>query len=298
MSLDRGVLIKIQKCLSRARHKSTTESEAKAALFVAQKLMPQYNISQADLVTNSDDESKARYGARSKVAVVNVKNPFEMAHNKVLDWACSYKGGSATFSYRIGAADGLVFMANREKKTELEAARKKELDKVVIKEREEAMDRERELYRLHNVSSLAVDLAEAVDESENERLGFPDIDSMFDKPSSSLESIDSGNSNGREVLADFDENDENVIDLTSDVDDNIDKIIKREPCGFNSIPTSSVRSEVTSSSFWASATQLVRFRATSVQVADDYLKEHKIKLHKKKIRQAGWKDSEKIDFRQ
>jgi hypothetical protein len=73
-SLDRGVLIKIQKCLSRARHKSTTESEAKAALFVAQKLMPQYNISQADLVTNSDDESKARYGARSKVAVVNVKN--------------------------------------------------------------------------------------------------------------------------------------------------------------------------------------------------------------------------------
>jgi hypothetical protein len=166
---------------------------------------------------------------------------FEMAHNKVLDWACSYKGGSATFSYRIGAADGLVFMANREKKTELEAARKKELDKVVIKEREEAMDRERELYRLHNVSSLAVDLAEAVDESENERLGFPDIDSMFDKPSSSLESIDSGNSNGREVLADFDENDENVIDLTSDVDDNIDKIIKREPCGFNSIPTSSVR---------------------------------------------------------
>lgn len=175
-SLDRGVLIKIQKCLSRARHKSTTESEAKAALFVAQKLMAQYNVSQADLVANRDYGSKAQYGGMSKVEIINVKNrtrrmikealvhklakatcmsfdcqcfstyyetsiawsffgiaentvtaaiAFEMAHNKILDWAFSYKGGSPTFSYRVGVADGLVSMANREKKIELEAARKK-----------------------------------------------------------------------------------------------------------------------------------------------------------------------------
>ncbi|KAE8396746.1 hypothetical protein BDV37DRAFT_290046 [Aspergillus pseudonomiae] len=44
-----------------------------------------------------------------------------------------------------------------------------------------------------------------------------------------------------------------------------------------------------SNSPWMSETQLVRFRATSVQVADEYLKKHNIKLR--------WKDSEKIDFR-
>jgi hypothetical protein len=30
---------------------------------------------------------------------------FEMAHNKILGWACSYKCGSSAFSYRIGVAD-------------------------------------------------------------------------------------------------------------------------------------------------------------------------------------------------
>jgi transcription termination factor Rho len=73
-SLDRGILTKIQKCLSRARHKSITESEAKAALFVAQKLIAQYNVSQADLVASSNDGSKAQYGGMSKVTIVNVKN--------------------------------------------------------------------------------------------------------------------------------------------------------------------------------------------------------------------------------
>jgi hypothetical protein len=48
---------------------------------------------------------------------------FEMAYNKILNWACSYKGGSPTFSYCIGVANGLVAMANCEKKRELEDVR-------------------------------------------------------------------------------------------------------------------------------------------------------------------------------
>ncbi|KAE8361712.1 hypothetical protein BDV27DRAFT_147608 [Aspergillus caelatus] len=338
-SLDRGVLIKIQKCLSRARHKSATESETKAALFVAQKLMAQYNVSQADLVANSDDGSKAQYGGMSKVEIINVKSrtrrvmkeafvhklakvmsaiAFEMAHNKILDWACSYKGGSATFSYRVGVADGLVSMANREKKIELEAARK-ELDIIAAKEREADMERERKLQRLYKGPSLALDID---GQSEDEIPGFLDIDSMSDESYGSLESIDNLNLNTRGALADFNENDENVVDLMCSVEDNIDKIIKRESRethDFNSIPSPSVKqnpsdknssfvkSEDMSNSPWMSETQLVRFRATSVQVADEYLKKHNIKLRMGKTRtvvtrdysayREGWKDSEKIDFR-
>ncbi|KAE8130888.1 hypothetical protein BDV38DRAFT_266017 [Aspergillus pseudotamarii] len=373
-TLDEGVLARIYKCLRKARHETTTELEAKAALFLAQKLMAQYNVSQADLLANSDDENKAQYAGRSVVLITNVKDrtarvvketfvgklaramctffdcqyfsinyktsiafsffgiaentvtaaeAFEMAHNKILDWACSYKGGSATFSYRIGVADGLVAMANREKRIELEMTRKKELDMIAAKEREEAMERERELQRLRDLPSSTVDYTESEDESQDEGLGFPDMNGMPNESFNPLDSFDHRDMNSKEGMADFDENDENVIDLTGDVDDNINKIIKREPneTGVsNSIPMTSVKQEplnenhpsvkdeVTSSSPWASETQLVRFRATSVQVADDYLKKRNIKLRNAKARRVlprdpsayreGWKDSQKIDFRQ
>jgi hypothetical protein len=55
---------------------------------------------------------------------------FEFAHNQILEWAGAYKGGTPTFSYRLGMADGLAAMANREKKIELEQVQCKELDLV------------------------------------------------------------------------------------------------------------------------------------------------------------------------
>ncbi|KAE8326602.1 hypothetical protein BDV39DRAFT_205763 [Aspergillus sergii] len=308
--------------------------------------MAQYNVSQADLVANSNDGSKARYAGRSKVSITNVKDStarviketfvrklaramsiffdcqcfstdhrtsihwsffgiaentvtaagaFKMAHNKILDWACSYKGGSSTFSYRIGVADGLVAMANREKKIELVMTRKKELDMIAAKEREEAMERQRELERVHNMPSLAVDPAGSEDESQDEAPGCPDINGMSDQPFSSLDSYEHGNLNSGEGMADFDENDENVIDLT----------VKQE---FLIENPPAIKNEVMSSSPWASEMQLVRFRATSVQLADDYLKERNIKLRRWKPRHVvsrdssayreEWKDSSKIDFRQ
>lgn len=166
---------------------------------------------------------------------------FEMAHNKILDWACSYKGGSATFSYRVGVADGLVYMANREKKIELEAARKKELDIIAAKKQEAGMEHERKLQRLYKEPSLALDID---GQSEDKIPSFLDIDSMSDKSYSSLESIDNLNLNTRAALVDFNENDENVVDLTYSIEDNIDKIIKREAHkthNFNSIPSPSVK---------------------------------------------------------
>ena len=169
-----------------------------------------------------------------------------MAHNKILDWAYSYKGGSSTFSYHIGVANGLVAIANREKKTKLAIAIKKELDIITTKEREKAMERKRELERLHNIPSLAVDPAESDNKSQDEGPGFLDINDISNQPFSSLDSREHGNLNSGEGMADFDEYDKNMIDLTGDVDDNIDKIIKKEPLetlGFNSTPAALIKQE-------------------------------------------------------
>ncbi|KAB8274887.1 hypothetical protein BDV30DRAFT_208485 [Aspergillus minisclerotigenes] len=43
-TVDKEVLGRIEKCLRKARHETTTETEAKAALFLVQKLMAQYNV--------------------------------------------------------------------------------------------------------------------------------------------------------------------------------------------------------------------------------------------------------------
>lgn len=52
---------------------------------------------------------------------------FDLAHDKILEWACAYKGGSPTYSYRVDVADGLEAMAIREKRRELEDVKRKRL---------------------------------------------------------------------------------------------------------------------------------------------------------------------------
>ena len=43
-TVDKRILDRIQKCLDRAHLANASESEAKAALFVSQKLMSQHNV--------------------------------------------------------------------------------------------------------------------------------------------------------------------------------------------------------------------------------------------------------------
>ncbi|KAJ5701852.1 hypothetical protein N7488_009400 [Penicillium malachiteum] len=66
-SVDQGILDRIQKCLARAYHANSSEGEAKAALFLSQKLMTQHNVTQADLMLN--DKTKSHYGGHSVVEV-------------------------------------------------------------------------------------------------------------------------------------------------------------------------------------------------------------------------------------
>ncbi|KAJ5964211.1 uncharacterized protein N7479_004087 [Penicillium vulpinum] len=369
-TVDKKILDRIQKCLDRAYHVNTTELEAKAALFLSQKLMNQHNVSQADLMAIDNNSSKAHFGGRSIVSITKIAGSsrkvmkeafvgkvaramctffdckhfstdysthvdwtffgiasntaaaamsFEMAHNNILEWACAYKGGTPTFSYRLGAADGLVAMANREKKRELRHVRRKELDFIAAKELEDAKERQSQLDRLRllpapltdtNISSLSS--SDSAQDSMNPDSNMADFDSDSDNE------LEEGDGFG--IKADFNTDDAQVIDLCDDIEESIQGFLKREPAKpsnpfdipkFKTETETSIKTEpkpqsMPVSSPWKSGMQLVQFRATAEQVADDYLKEHKIKLRRGRKRTStirdlnayrrGQKDSSKIEF--
>ncbi|KAL5364300.1 hypothetical protein BJX96DRAFT_131392 [Aspergillus floccosus] len=359
-NIDQGILDKIQKCLSRARHATANEGEAKAALFLAQRLMAQYNVTHADLMADDSVADKAQYGGRSVVSIhnaidrtkrairetfvnklaramcilydckcysmdrrtsiewsffgiaantVTAAGAFEAVHNKTLQWACAYKGGTPTFSYRIGLADGLVNMAYRTKKRELVEVRRKELDMIAASDREKERQQKKELERIRGSALFGVD---------EDDFGEGDLESVTIYPSDCMDVDEAGQVGDGGGRADFNERDVDVIDLTGDVEDNLKKLIKREqPDSLNmdnvlqhsEKPEPSgtvVKDEESSASPWASEMQLVRFRAMSEQIADRYIRERNIKLQVRKPRSVavrhfdsyrqGWEDSSKIDI--
>lgn len=350
-TVDKKILDRIQKCLSRAYHANTTETEAKAALFLSQKLMSQHNVTQADLMAIDDNGSKAHFGGRSIVSITKVAGSskrvmkeafvgkvaramctffdckhfstdynthvhwtffgissntaaaamsFEMAHNNILEWACAYKGGTPTFSYRLGVADGLVAMANKEKRRELHHVQRKELDLIAAKEREDAKERQLQLDRLRLLPAPSTDTN--ISSSDSTRISMnPDSNMVgFDSDSDS----ELGESGDFSIKADFNTDDAQIIDFCDDVEESIQSLLKREPVEpsdpfdipkFTTKTKTSIKTDPEfqsklESSPWKSGMQLVRFRATAEQVADDYLKENKIKLRNSRKRSSTIRD--------
>jgi hypothetical protein len=236
---------------------------------------------------------------------------FEMSHNLILEWACDYKGGAATFSYRLGVSDGLRTIANREKQKELAEVQRKERNSIAVKNLEEATENQRELDRAAGLSTEAKSASDYDDE---------DTISMKLEPNDDSDS-DSNDINELNIKADFSMDDVQTIDLCDDVDESIEKYMKRkpsEPPNPNGIPESQTEpdmkvkleteSPTPTAACWKSQMQLVHFRATSEQVADEYLAQHNIKLHNGKKRTSnirdkdsyrrGQHDSSKINIRQ
>jgi hypothetical protein len=236
---------------------------------------------------------------------------FEMAHNLILEWGCVYKGGAPTFSYRLGVADGLQTMANREKQNELAEVQRNELDSVAVRSLEEEKELQRELDMVAELS------AEAKSTSDQDDEDMASLKFESDNENNS----DSNDIDGWNIEADFSTDDLQIIDLCDDVDENIETYMKREPTkppNPNEIPESlaelarkvepETKPPTPMASCWKSQMQLVRFRATSEQVADDYLAQHKIKLRSGRKRKStirdkdsyhrGQQDSSKINVRQ
>ncbi|KAJ6008118.1 hypothetical protein N7540_012094 [Penicillium herquei] len=373
-SVDQAILDRIQKCLARAYHANSSEGEAKAALFLSQKLMSQHNVTQADLM--KEDKTKSHYGGHSVVEVkrtdgdngkrtvketfvvklgsamctffdcklytsdlhhcikwtfygisqntVAAARAFEMTHNQILVWASEYKGGIPSFSYRIGVADGLVAMANREKHKELQAAKRKELEYQAVKKEEVKVKTEEVAQPPQPSPSPAPPSPTSSPDRPSlfcqDDQSMEDIDNLFDGELNANHGLDSDSDS--DVQMDFSAKDVEIIDLCEDDDEIINRLMKRDPAAepgvinlddvpeFKAEPEVPVKSEQSASDIspWESSMQLVQFRQTADEVATDYLTEQGIKLgraHRRKpaaIRDGdayreGQRDSSKIDVR-
>lgn len=259
---------------------------------------------------------------------------FEMVHNLILEWAMKYKGGSATFCYRLGVADGLGKMADREKKAELEEVKRTEEFRRKETEGQEAQE-PREPQEPQEPQKVKIEEVETTDEQDYESdsetaapltSGHPMDSYAFgagEDSNDNEDSLDNTRFHGTQIKADFNINDIPVIDLCSDddLDETINRYIKREPSEPlrpSTLPACSSESNKpvkdepetpkSSTSGWQSQMQLALFRTTSKQVADDYLTQENIKLCQRKKRKStisdrdsyhqGHKDSAKINIRQ
>ncbi|KAG5760725.1 hypothetical protein H9Q72_011157 [Fusarium xylarioides] len=64
-----GTIQRIKKCLNRANHPATLESEAKAALHVASRLMAQHNVTQAEVLADESQSGRLQFAGQSVVAL-------------------------------------------------------------------------------------------------------------------------------------------------------------------------------------------------------------------------------------
>ncbi|CRG84243.1 hypothetical protein PISL3812_01555 [Talaromyces islandicus] len=76
-----AVLSRLRKCLDRANHPNANESEASAALVIANRIMQQHNITQADILAQDEDEandsetkSPSQYSGSSIVAIYSTRD--------------------------------------------------------------------------------------------------------------------------------------------------------------------------------------------------------------------------------
>ena len=63
--IDNSIIQRIKKCLDRAHHPSTPQAESKAAIYVASRLMGQYNVSQAEVLAHEPPTAQRQYGGQS-----------------------------------------------------------------------------------------------------------------------------------------------------------------------------------------------------------------------------------------
>ena len=90
--LKDGIIQRIKKCLERANHPSTAEAEAKAAFYLASRLMGQYNVSQAEVLAHESPVVQQQYAGQSVVSIHRVdgdklKPVRQQAYVTTLCWA-------------------------------------------------------------------------------------------------------------------------------------------------------------------------------------------------------------------
>lgn len=67
--IDNDVMLRIKKCLDRANHPNTPETEAKRALHFASRLMAQFNVTRAEVLAHEPPEVQRQYSGESIVSI-------------------------------------------------------------------------------------------------------------------------------------------------------------------------------------------------------------------------------------
>jgi hypothetical protein len=123
-------------------------------------------------------------------------------------------------------ADGLVAMANRERKRELEQVQCKELDLVVAKEREESKKRQREVDRLHILPTFNMELSSSSDFKDKWLVPKSPVSNTTDLGIDSDSDLD--DVEGLGIKADFNIDDAQIIDIGDDLDESVKRFVKHE----------------------------------------------------------------------
>ena len=203
----------------------------------------------------------------------------EMAYNTITEWARPYRGTGPKNSYALGASDGLMHSAQREKAMEEAQAKASESAKFKAKLRQEIAERQAKLARLDSLSTTAPSV-------------YPDSSSE----AGSSSDVECDEDNEYYLDPDFDVEDDEMADPFEDLDTLLERLM-RNKYGFGG------------SSSRSSASVLLRTqRRISDQIADNYLISNNISPTKRRARgtpricdpsayKQGEKDSRKIDVR-
>ncbi|QKX58218.1 uncharacterized protein TRUGW13939_05339 [Talaromyces rugulosus] len=120
INVQDAVLSRLKKCLARGSHPNTSEKEARAALVIANRIMQQHNITQADMLAQEEKSTKA--GSKHVVMegfVTTAAHAIQkIPYNLIVKWARAHHGRSAAYCYCRGVADGLYKTAIEEKSLE------------------------------------------------------------------------------------------------------------------------------------------------------------------------------------
>ncbi|KAH7014270.1 uncharacterized protein B0I36DRAFT_338490 [Microdochium trichocladiopsis] len=262
---------------------------------------------------------------------------FEMAYNLIAEWARAYKGVGSKNSYCHGVCDQLVRDARRAKAQEEAQAKRAELEAIADTAKQEEADTAARLARLEQPP--AEDDVSIKSSSPEPQVKAEDDDSTTEMVDGDSEDEDLGQEDPDSELEDFwqpnfEIKEEGPLDLSGDLDLEIENLVKEErqssEVPFDEVPPlagppdstekdthdpedkEDLKASVGSAgefqlleTNWQSHGQLVLFRDTSARIAENYLKEQGVKLHKGRKRtttihdssayQQGKRDSSKID---
>lgn len=320
--MDEAIISKIKKCLDRAHHPNTLPSEADAAQQLAIRLMSQHNVTQAEVLQSENGESHQQYAGKSTVLIertdgdnskavrtqsfltdlfdtmsesFNCKSYYdtgysslevtfygiasntvaaamglEVAYNLIVEWAREVKGTHKKNSYCLGAASGYRETALKEKAAE--EAKAKQVEEEML------MQQDRDLpYKTS--ASIPVRPSRADSAASSISTSPPPGEAPLSR-SLSPESEDDSDKNSVAGQSDFSERDEADLQTPGIIGSSLDRARSASP-------------DVQGA--WHSHTQLVRFRNTANEIADEYLKSQNFKLYSSKGRNRTARDRDSFN---